>query len=72
MLSRYLGALLLITAANTAIAQNCIDTDGDGWGWDGEASCRVSTTPLTASACIDSPPLGDGWGWDGMVLSRVE
>ena len=72
MLSRYLGALLLITAANTAIAQNCIDTDGDGWGWDGEASCRVSTTPLTASACIDSPPLGDGWGWDGTKSCRID
>lgn len=38
----------------TAFASICVDTDGDGWGWDGYASCRML-------ACPD--PDGDGWGW---------
>ncbi len=41
----------------------CIDTDGDGWGWDGTGSCRV--------ACIDTDPVGDGWGWDGTESCRI-
>jgi hypothetical protein len=26
--------------------KQCIDTDGDGWGWDGEKGCRVEKTNL--------------------------
>lgn len=45
-------------------AQSCVDTDGDGWGWDGSDSCVAQTlsTP-TSAVCVDSD--GDGWGWDG-------
>ncbi len=39
----------------TAEPAACIDSDGDGWGWDGTQSCRLD--------CIDTD--GDGWGWDG-------
>ena len=52
----------------------CIDEDGDGFGWDGSATCLVSaSTGSTASAglvdessfgslaCVDAD--GDGWGW---------
>lgn len=46
----------------------CIDEDGDGFGWDGESSCRATlpTEPVDESVfatlpCIDSD--GDGWGW---------
>jgi len=41
---------------------SCIDTDGDGYGWDGTKTC----IPL---ACVDSD--GDGWGWDGFRSCRV-
>ena len=33
---------LIATASDTSTDINapaCIDTDGDGWGWDGSASC---------------------------------
>jgi len=48
----------------------CIDSDGDGFGWDGTRSCRVSATaPPTISSCIDSD--GDGYGWDGVKTCIV-
>jgi hypothetical protein len=53
---------------NTA-EKKCVDTDGDGWGWDGEKSCKMSdSTQNNNSAgntgiCIDED--GDGYGWDG-------
>ncbi len=37
----------------------CIDSDGDGYGWDGVNSCR----PVYQMQCIDSD--GDGYGWNG-------
>ena len=36
-----------ITAQSSTINKDCVDTDGDGWGWDGSKSCRV-TSPLTS------------------------
>ncbi len=39
----------------------CIDTDGDGWGWDGTQSCKLD--------CVDTD--GDGWGWDGTQSCRI-
>ena len=59
-------ALLLVPLAiqlyvNPVSAQQCVDTDGDGWGWDGSQSCLI---PATAGACIDTD--GDGWGWNGI------
>ena len=45
---------------NGASAAECVDTDGDGYGWDGSATCNPDVaTPI----CIDAD--GDGWGWDG-------
>lgn len=52
----------------------CVDTDGDGWGWNGSASCIVSggaqdftgapnNRSSNSGACVDSD--GDGWGWNG-------
>ncbi len=55
-------------------AQECVDTPpvGDGWGWDGVTSCRVTgdVEPVVAT-CEDTPPVGDGWGWDGVASCRV-
>ncbi len=41
----------------------CSDSDGDSWGWDGTASCRIGKTAPGLAYCDDSD--GDGWGWDG-------
>lgn len=45
----------------------CIDTDGDGFGWDGVGTCipptASPTAPAAPMACIDTD--GDGFGWDG-------
>ena len=53
------------------------DEDGDGWGWENEASCIVRLEDRSASTIVeidDSPPPecgpeavdpdGDGWGWE--------
>ncbi len=55
--------LLLTMPLNAAMAADCEDTGlpGDGWGWDGENSCRIV---VSAGACIDFD--GDGWGWNGV------
>jgi len=47
----------------------CIDTDGDGFGWNGTNTCTpTQITPVVNSTesqqCIDTD--GDGFGWDGM------
>jgi len=50
----------------------CVDTDGDGWGWDGSSSCLIGeTTPATtgSAACVDTD--GDGYGWDGSATCLV-
>ncbi len=46
------------------------DPDGDGWGWENNASCIVDTdNPTPDNNCIDAD--GDGWGWDGTASCRV-
>ncbi len=42
----------------------CVDLDGDGWGWDGQNSCRIEGVVAVAGECVDYD--GDGWGWDGV------
>lgn len=56
--------------AGPGYAQQCVDVDGDGWGWDGSDTCLVTavtgnSAPSGSSAplCVDSD--GDGFGWDG-------
>jgi len=58
LLAIFVGAIF-----SNASANSCIDTGvlGDGWGWDGEKSCRIDIEP---GLCIDYD--GDGWGWDGV------
>jgi len=49
----------------------CIDSDGDGFGWDGTRSCRVNgSSPPTISNCVDND--GDGYGWDGVKTCIVD
>ena len=50
----------------------CIDPDGDGFGWNGFATCD----PMIPENIIDPPPCidtdGDGYGWDGTQSCRVD
>lgn len=62
------SAILLLSGISHNVSAQCVDTDGDGWGWDGVSSCLVESV---VSTCIDSPPVGDGWGWDGVQSCRV-
>lgn len=71
------GTLGLLGAGESAAMATCIDSDGDGFGWDGSATCDptdsdaaipendVTPTDVVAPAsdfeCVDSD--GDGWGW---------
>lgn len=49
----------------------CIDSDGDGWGWDGTETCLVGGVVTTGNgSCVDND--GDGWGWDGSESCLVE
>ena len=47
----------------------CIDSDGDGFGWNGFETCDPTesesdqTVPVSPIACIDTD--GDGFGWNG-------
>lgn len=66
-------ALQSCAPVNVAVTRVCLDSDGDGWGWNGVESCRVDVPAETASnndvvpfddaLCVDTD--GDGWGWDG-------
>lgn len=60
-----LGERLFILSAflRNINSSECVDSDGDGWGWNGQKSCRVE------AECIDSD--GDGWGWDGSKSCKV-
>lgn len=67
----FIPAVLLSLPVTGAIAGECVDTgvQGDGWGWDGQQSCRIDISP---GECIDFD--GDGWGWDGVesCLTNVQ
>ena len=58
------------------------DPDGDGWGWENEASCIVAGGAADSGSggapahplCQrrDSDPDGDGWGWEDNRSCRVQ
>lgn len=67
LLSPYAGSPGASSASNGGTttpgnAGACIDGDGDGFGWDGTATCIPTGGPVQ-QACIDTD--GDGFGWDG-------
>lgn len=67
--------LLLAMIANAASGEECIDTDGDGWGWTGSASCRIEQHVVEEvkpelKQCVDTD--GDGWGWNGTESCIVQ
>ncbi len=55
---------LVVETENKRVVAECVDVDGDGWGWDGQASCQI------VGECTDSD--GDGWGWDGHATCGVQ
>lgn len=65
--------ILAVLGGHNAFAQtsaSCVDSDGDGWGWDGSQTCQVAPQTATPSnSCVDSD--GDGWGWDGSASCQV-
>lgn len=74
--SLHIATLALVTAfagglphALVAAIPQCqsslSDTDGDGWGWQNNQSCRVKKTGKHAiCSSPDSDSNGDGWGYE--------
>ncbi len=62
-----------------ATAGECIDSDNDGFGWNGLATCTPdnnqpdNSSPaaitIAVGECLDSD--GDGYGWNGVASCRV-
>ncbi|MGW4897276.1 carbohydrate-binding domain-containing protein [Kitasatospora sp. NPDC004240] len=57
-------------------ASSASDPDGDGWGWENNASCFVRQTPggggdYPYCASSASDPDGDGWGWENNASCKV-
>ena len=68
---KVLWIVFSLAICNPAFAAECIDFDGDGWGWDGTNSCFLGVRTEVnqpqapgAGACLDSD--GDGFGWNGV------
>ncbi len=67
-----------VALAQTPVCQSAAsDPDGDGWGWENQASCVVagspadSTTPTHIVCQTQSDPDGDGWGWEDNRSCRM-
>ena len=67
----FTSIIFIFFTTHPSLAAPCIDTDGDGWGWDGTQSCQNITNNLQPQAgdCIDSD--GDGWGWNGVSSCKI-
>jgi len=61
-----LASTALATLSTPAFTAQCVDADGDGYGWDGAKTC---VTNVTNNSCLD--PDGDGYGWDGTKTCSV-
>jgi mannan endo-1,4-beta-mannosidase len=57
------------------------DSNGDGWGWENNASCRLGSWCLVpqyppCQYCASADANGDGWGWENgrscVVLATCE
>ena len=58
---------------NPAMSSQCVDSDGDGWGWDGFNTCLIgedAANTIDVSECIDTD--GDGWSWDGVNSCLID
>ncbi|OED42329.1 hypothetical protein AB833_06660 [Chromatiales bacterium (ex Bugula neritina AB1)] len=79
-----LTLFLFVTQTSLAALPDCssaaFDTDGDGFGWENNSSCRVSAgsagnkvsgSSLPVCNSADSDPDGDGFGWENSKSCRV-
>jgi len=80
------GVVQIPGSSSTPLIQSseneCIDEDGDGWGWNGTATCQPHSDAAISQIgaqveqesdtlpCVDTD--GDGWGWDGSASCMVE
>ncbi len=65
-----LVAVSFILPTGPVLANECVDTDGDGWGWNGHESCQIDdSTANRTRRCFDED--GDGWGWNGVSSCRM-
>ena len=48
------------------------DSDGDGFGWENNASCRVTTSTRPQCSDNNSDPDGDGYGWENNQTCLVK
>ncbi len=76
--------IVFLLFASNVWAIECIDNDGDGWGWDGQTSCAMpcvdsdgdgwgwngAESCIVPTACVDTD--GDGWGWDGTASCLIQ
>lgn len=55
-----------LTSIDPVLTTQCIDADGDGYGWDGMATCTTQVnTPGGDSNCdYSDADLYGGWGWN--------
>ena len=53
------------------VVPECVDSDGDGYGWDGTQTCEPDPPPVLFpnGACVDLD--GDGWGFNGVETCRI-
>ena len=58
-----------------ACMDNFSDSDGDGWGWENNKSCKVggelSYDHYPSCNSNLSDPDGDGWGWENSTSCKV-
>jgi hypothetical protein len=72
-----IGPFIEAAAAATPVCQSAAsDPDGDGWGWENQASCIVAggaadSAPTHATCQTNSDPDGDGWGWEDNRSCRM-
>lgn len=66
-----LAVCSLSTSAYSQSSGACVDSDGDGYGWNGSSTCLVNAPDNSQSgaACVDSD--GDGYGWNGSSTCLV-
>ena len=63
----------LESSVNTPAITPCIDSDGDGYGWDGTATCLIDTggpdtsTGTDAGCDFSDADLNGGWGWNAVA-----
>jgi len=63
----------LENVSNTQPAAQCVDADGDGYGWDGTATCIINdgnqTVVTTSNGNCDysDAHLYGGWGWNAIA-----